>query len=123
MEAFVHSIEAIITFIGVVFDVAGVLVIVAGFTGVTIQGLRDRATRTPQPGRIYRIDLGRTLLLALEILVAADIIRTVAVELSLENLTALALLVLIRTFLSWTLELEVDGRFPWQRPTEGRPHA
>ncbi len=121
MAAFIHNIEQAITFVGVLFDVLGVVVIVVGFVLATVNFVRR--AQTDDPLRVYRLRLGRTLLLSLEILVAADIIRTVAVELSLENLVALGLLVVIRTFLSWSLELEVDGRFPWQRrsamPVEG----
>jgi hypothetical protein len=58
---------------------------------------------------------GRSILLGLEFLVAADIIRTVAVQPSLENVTVLGLIVLIRTFLSFSLEVEIDGRWPWRR--------
>ena len=64
--------------------------------------------------RRYRRELGRTLQLTLEFLIAADIIETDAVEKSLESLGMLAGLVLIRTFLSFALELEVSGRWPWQ---------
>ncbi len=64
--------------------------------------------------RTYRRDLGRTLLLTLEFLIAADIIDTVSVEKSFESLGLLAVLVAIRTFLSFALELEVSGRWPWQ---------
>jgi uncharacterized membrane protein len=65
--------------------------------------------------RGYRQELGRTLMLTLELLIAADIIDTVAVEKSVESLGLLAGLVLIRTFLSFALELDVTGRWPWQR--------
>ena len=58
---------------------------------------------------------GRSILLALEFLVAADIIRTVAVEPSLENVAVLGLIVLIRTLLSFSLEVEIDGTWPWRR--------
>ena len=58
--------------------------------------------------------LGRGLLLGLEILVAADIIRTVALEPTLASIAALGLLVLIRTFLGWSLTVEIEGRWPWQ---------
>jgi uncharacterized membrane protein len=58
--------------------------------------------------------LGRSLLLGLEILVAADIVRTVALEATLESILILGLLVLIRTFLSWSLVVEIEGRWPWQ---------
>jgi uncharacterized membrane protein len=68
-------------------------------------------------GRIYqkiRQDLGQGILLGLEFLVAADIIHTVAVELTFETVGVLAVIVLIRTFLSFTLEVELTGRWPWQ---------
>lgn len=66
--------------------------------------------------RNLRADLGRAILLGLEFLVAADIIGTVAVEPSFRNLGVLALIVAIRTFLSFSLELEITGRWPWQSP-------
>lgn len=62
-----------------------------------------------------RADLGRAILLGLELLVIADIIGTVAIEPTLQNLGVLAVIVAIRTFLSFALELEVSGRWPWQR--------
>ena len=63
--------------------------------------------------------LGRGLLVGLEILVAADIVRTVALEATLESVMVLGLLVLIRTFLSWSLVVEIEGRWPWQPPRAG----
>jgi uncharacterized membrane protein len=63
----------------------------------------------------YRANLGRGILLGLEFLIAADIIGTVAVEPTLENLGILAIIVLIRTFLSFTLEVEIQGHWPWQQ--------
>jgi len=63
----------------------------------------------------YRVAVGKSLLIGLELLVAADIIRTVAIEATLTNLGLLALLVLIRTALGWTLSVEIEGRWPWQR--------
>jgi uncharacterized membrane protein len=70
--------------------------------------------------RIVRTVFGRSILLGLEFLVAADIIRTVAVQPSLENVAVLGLIVLIRTFLSFSLEVEIDGRWPWQSAGFGR---
>jgi uncharacterized membrane protein len=67
----------------------------------------------------YRTTLGRGLLVGLEILVAADIVRTVVLETTIANILGLALLVLIRTFLSWSVTLEIEGRWPWQ--TRGEP--
>ena len=66
----------------------------------------------------YKLRLGRALLLGLEILVAADIVRTVALEPSLVNVSVLGVLVLIRTFLSWSLVVEIEHRWPWQGPAE-----
>ena len=63
----------------------------------------------------FRSDLGRSILLGLEFLVAADIISTVVIELTLESVAALAGIVFIRTLLSFSLEAEIDGRWPWQR--------
>ena len=62
-----------------------------------------------------RGQIGRTLLLGLEILVAADIIETVALDPTLEHIATLGLLVLVRTFLSWSIILELEGRWPWQK--------
>jgi uncharacterized membrane protein len=69
--------------------------------------------------RTTREGLGRVLLLGLEVLIAADIITTVALELTLENAAALGLIVVIRTFLSWAIEVETDGRWPWQAAGQG----
>lgn len=66
-----------------------------------------------------KVRLGKALLLGLEILVAADIIRTVALEATLESVMVLGLLVLIRTFLSWALVVEIEGRWPWHPKREG----
>ena len=68
----------------------------------------------------YRVILGKTLLVGLELLVAADIIRTVALDLTVLNLELLGILVLVRTFLGWTLTVEVEGHWPWQKVKESR---
>ena len=73
--------------------------------------------------RAVRTVFGRSILLALEFLVAADIIRTVAVEPSLENVGVLGLIVLIRTLLSFSLEVEIDGTWPWRRAAAGRAES
>ena len=62
----------------------------------------------------YKHTIARALLLGLEILVAADIVRTVALEATLQSVIVLGLLVVIRTFLSWSLTVEIEGRWPWQ---------
>lgn len=102
--------------IGNAIDTLGVLVIVVGAGYATLLFLA-RCLR-PDAYRQYRQNLAQAILLGLEILIAGDIIRTVAVAPTLENATVLGVIVLIRTFLSTTLQLEVEGRWPWQsRPT------
>jgi uncharacterized membrane protein len=73
----------------------------------------DEATG-PDAYSQYKVRLGRALLLGLELLVAADIIRTVALEPTLPNVTILAVLVVVRTFLSWSLVVEMEGHWPWK---------
>lgn len=67
--------------------------------------------------RSTRSHMGRGILLGLEFLVAADIVHTVAVDLSFPTVGLLALIVAVRTFLSFTIEMEINGRWPWQTPT------
>jgi uncharacterized membrane protein len=66
----------------------------------------------------YRHQLARPLMLGLDLLVAGDIVKTVALEPTLNNVVILGLLVTVRTFLSWSMSVEIEGRWPWQRRTE-----
>lgn len=97
--------------------------IIAGMTGYsTIRFfiLLIAKKNTPDANyREYKHTLGLGLLLGLEILVAADVIRTVALEFTLENIASLGLLVVVRTFLSWSLMVEIEGRWPWQQKHGG----
>jgi uncharacterized membrane protein len=63
----------------------------------------------------FRAALGRAILLGLEILIAADVVRTAALDPTLKNFEALGVLVVVRTFLSWSIVVEIEGRWPWQR--------
>jgi uncharacterized membrane protein len=72
------------------------------------------AKRTPHSYREYKRLLARSLMLALEILVAADVIRTVLLDLTAQGLEILGALVVVRTFLSWSLVVEIEGHWPWQ---------
>ena len=101
--------------VGRVIDGIGVAAIVIGIVAATIMAAWRLSTRQPDVYRQFRRFLGRSILLGLEILVAADIIRTVAVTPTLKSVGVLAAIVLIRTFLSWSLELEITGRWPWQK--------
>lgn len=111
-------------------DVAGVAVMVIGAVVSVPLALRGFQPRGQSAGseplsvyRSYRQLLGRSILLGLELLVAADIIRTVAVAPTFESVGVLAIIVLIRTFLSFSLELEITGRWPWQKEPDGDSSA
>ncbi|MFE5672364.1 DUF1622 domain-containing protein [Agromyces sp. NPDC056523] len=105
----------IITRVGEVIDIVGVLAIVVGVVYAVADAAVRRLRRTGPVYERFRRVLGRGILVGLELLVAADIIRTVAVTPTLESVAVLALIVLIRTFLSWSLAVEITGRWPWQR--------
>jgi uncharacterized membrane protein len=108
----------IISRAGEVVDVIGVIAIVVGVAYAIIDAaLRGMRRLSPIYTRFRRV-LGRAILLGLELLVAADIIKTVAVTPTLESVGVLAIIVLIRTFLSWSLELELSGRWPWQKRSQ-----
>jgi uncharacterized membrane protein len=100
-------------------DTAGVAVLVIGAVVAAVRAAQSARGQQPGTYRQFRQQLGRTILLGLELLVAADIIRTVAVTPTLSSVLVLALIVLIRTFLSFSLELEITGRWPWQKDPTG----
>ena len=105
--------------VGKALDWAGVGAIVAGIAFATlffVGGLQRSWPEREAVYRRYRQGIGRAILLGLEVLVAADIIRTVAVSPTFESVGVLAIIVVVRTFLSMTLQVELEGRFPWQRP-------
>jgi uncharacterized membrane protein len=98
-------------------EVGGIAVIVLGTIGATIAVLWQILTGKSGEDAfsLYRSNLGRAILLGLEFLVAADIINTVAIEPTLQSLAVLGGIILIRTFLSFSLEVEIEGRWPWER--------
>lgn len=98
-----------------VLEIVGIGIIVLGALSASVVFLRDlRRGVFEAIYQQYRRSLGRAILLGLEFLVGADIIATVAVEPNFRNVGVLALIVVIRTFLSFSLEVEIDGRWPWQ---------
>jgi uncharacterized membrane protein len=105
------------------FELLGVGVILVGLLMAAVQAavLISHGNGHLAYERV-RATFGRSILLGLELLVAGDIIRTVTVDQTLENLLVLGLLVLIRTFLSWSLEVEIDGRWPWQAAKAKQPN-
>jgi uncharacterized membrane protein len=100
--------------VGVAIVVVGLALASAIFLARTVRGGDFDAVY-----RSYRQGLGRAILLGLEFLVAADIIRTVAVSPSFRGAGVLAVIVVIRTFLSMALQVEIDGRWPWQPRAPG----
>jgi uncharacterized membrane protein len=110
------------------FEFAGIVAIVIGSlmalgrAGVAFAGWGGAAAATRDAiVPAFRRTLGRSILTGLELLVAADIIRTVAIEPTLQSVLVLGLIVVIRTFLSMSLQVEIEGRWPWQR-TEPPAH-
>ena len=102
-------------------EILGALIIVAGVMRVAItRGTVGYLFQLDKPGAYesYKHQMGRSLLLGLEFLVAGDVVRTVALEPTLNNVAVLGLLVLVRTFLGWSLAVEIEGRWPWQARAE-----
>ncbi len=103
-------------------EITGVAVIVIGaiVAAVVFVGRTDRAADWGSRYHKFRATLARAILLGLEFLVAADLVGTVAIEPTLDNLYVLGLIVLIRTFLSFSLQIEIDGRLPWRKAESGK---
>jgi uncharacterized membrane protein len=116
-QSTVDAISKVIDGVGVVVIVVGLLLATAAFARALLAP-RTASGDERSPYRVYRQAIGRAILLGLEFLVAADIIRTVAVDPTFTSVGVLAIIVAVRTFLSFTLDLELEGRWPWQ---ERRP--
>ena len=114
LDDLLHSIVPVIV---QAIELVGVFIIAGGAFFTLLQFLWAAAKRQEMETAVahLRTSLGRAILAGLELLVAADIIHTVLVELNLENVAALAGIVIIRTLLSFSLEAEIEGRWPWQR--------
>ena len=115
-----HRILEWIEYAALAIEILAVVIIVGAIFYAMGHYLFQAAIR-PERDELYKqlkVRLGRALLLGLEILVAADIVRTVALEATLQSVAVLGLLVLIRTFLSWALVVEIEGRWPWQPECE-----
>jgi uncharacterized membrane protein len=122
----VGGIRAVIEWAALAIEILGALVIVAGVIKVAItRGTVRYLFQLDRPGayEAYKHQMGRSLLLGLEFLVAGDVVRTVALDPTVVNVGVLGMLVLIRTFLSWSLAVEIEGRWPWQARTANSTHA
>lgn len=96
-------------------EIVAIVVIVIAVLAGLVSGARALRTEGPGGGvEATKYAIGRGLLLGLDLLIAADVIRTVTLEPTLENVTALGVLVVVRTFLAWSIVVELNGRWPWQ---------
>lgn len=111
----VDDIKIYIQYIARFLEAAGVLALVIGSMLALGKYIFSAQGCKPRSYRILRQDLGKTILLGLEILVAGDIIATVVTEPTMDRVLALGVIVLIRTFLSLSIQVEIEGRFPWQK--------
>jgi uncharacterized membrane protein len=121
-SAIAHWVDYAATAIEVLAIVLIVAYIFLGTARYLYARLRRQAT-DPSSFEEFRGHLARSLLLGLEILVAADVVRTVTLALTLRAVAALGLLVLVRTFLSWSVVVELEGRWPWQARRRGVERA
>ena len=103
-----------IEFIALGMEIMGVAVIGLAFLYATLRALVEIRQRNPDAYENLKIYIGRALQLGLEFLVAADIIRTVTVSPTREGILSLGLLIVVRTVLSWSITVEIEGCWPWQ---------
>jgi uncharacterized membrane protein len=108
-------IKEYVGFIAIIMEAMGVFVILIGMFYAFLQFLFPSLGNPLRSFKILRQEIGKAILLGLEILVAADIIATVVTEPTMDSVLTLGVIVLIRTFLSVSLEVELDGKFPWQK--------
>ena len=109
-----EDIKLYIDYVARFIEATGIVAIVVGMVLALIKFLFTLQGFKPRSYRRLRQDLGKSILLGLEILVAGDIIATVVTEPTMERVLTLGVIVLIRTFLSMSIEVEIEGRFPWQ---------
>jgi uncharacterized membrane protein len=110
------SIAQGLALISQMLEIAGVSALVLGFIVATTIWIRHIQQQGLLPSiNQYRQSLGRTIMIGLEVLVAATIIKTISVNPTLESMGLLAFMVVIRTIIGWTTVLEISGRWPWQK--------
>lgn len=109
--------EEVFTAVAVAFEAVGAVAMIAGFVVAIVLGVRSLARRESGSAAftVLRTTLGSAILLGLEVLVAADLIRTITSKPSLEDAAILGLIVLIRTLLSMSIQVEIEGVLPWRR--------
>ncbi|MBS1199852.1 MAG: hypothetical protein H6R27_530 [Proteobacteria bacterium] len=129
-EHLMENIRGAVEWAALAIELLGAAVIVAGVLRVVItRGTVRFLLKIDEPGAYHRHkhQIGRSLLFGLDFLVAGDMLHTVALEATLNNVAVLGLLVLVRTFLSWSLAIEIESRWPWQprvrSPGAGEPQG
>ena len=123
---FEHTIIQFVEIAALIIELLAVIIIVSAVLVGMWRYLRhtlSSRTLVDQRFNEYRMVLARALLLGLEILVAADIVKTVVLEPTLQSVGVLGLLVVIRIFLGWSLIVEMEGRWPWQGKAEEAPES
>ena len=114
---------AFIQFISDLIDLLGVLIVTLGLLWGVVCFIKKLIAKSAELAyQKFRIQIIRSLILGLEVLVAGDVIRTVAISPTLMSVIILGAIVLIRCFLSWSLTLEIDGRWPWQSSGDPLPN-
>ena len=112
-----ESLKTIVEMLSKILEAAGVIIIVLGILFFLIKFIISFLKKKPDIFKSLKMGLGKSILIGLEVLIAADIIHTVIIDPTLNQVFALGIIVLIRTFLSLSLQVELDGRFPWQKKT------
>jgi uncharacterized membrane protein len=109
-----HAAIEVIEWIALSLEILGVAVIALTFAHAIVRAMLHFGQRRENAYERLRIYVGQGLLLGLEFLVAADIIRTVSIKLTIEGIGMLGMLILVRSFLGWSITVETEGRWPWQ---------
>ncbi len=112
---FIENIKTYINYIASIVELMGVVVIFLGIVYAFYLFFFSKDSNYLKNYSILRQNLGKSILLGLEILIAADIMSTVVTEPTITSVTVLGMIVLVRTFMSLSLEVELDGKFPWQK--------
>ena len=109
------TVKLYIDYFARIVEIIGILTIFCGIVVALVKFFVAIYRKSPQAYPKVRQTLGKSILLGLEILIAADIITTVVTEPTLNSVSILGLIVIIRTFLSFSLQVELEGKFPWQK--------
>jgi uncharacterized membrane protein len=107
--------EAVFADVARVIEGAGVFIMAIGLAVVLVRSVYDVLHHGTNTYQRLRVNLGRVILLGLEILIVGDIIRSIIVDTSVQSVLVLGLIVVIRTVLSFALEVEISGSWPWQQ--------